>query len=274
MSSNVCVVFICNESYYGRFQHSCNELLTNGKYNGDIALVVFDDLKSIEQTPFIINNNIIVKRFSPFIFDSNFLLNQKLLERPSHWYAKLFQYNKFYLFDQYFKKWNYILYIDCGMRIMSDIAPILNERTAGTLLANRDGVDNETACWCIPETPMKGLKIGDQFVKTAPHYHTLMERFDMKQNYFQTTCMLYDTTIIEDNTVAELYKMLLTYPISITNDQAIIALYFTQVKPAWMQLRRKNENTYFYDYVRCVNKPYIMIKSPDNRYLHIGYNDN
>jgi hypothetical protein len=121
---------------------------------------------------------------------------------------------------------------------------------------------------------MNGLKIGDQFVKTTSYYHTLKENFDMKKSYFQTTCMLYDTTIIEDNTVDELYNMLLKYPISITNDQAIIALYFTQVKSVWKQLRRKNETIYFYDYVRCVNKPYIMIKSHDSCYLHIGYNDN
>jgi hypothetical protein len=264
---------MCNELYYHKFIYSCEALLRNGKYKGDIVLVVFDDLLNIQQTPFIINNNIVIKRFAPFSFDSNFILNQKLLERPAHWYTKMFQYNKFYLFDTYFKKWDYILYIDCGMIIMSDITPILNEHTVGTLLANRDGVDNETASWCIPETPMNGLKIGDQFVKTRPEYGILKDNFDMKKNYFQTTCMLYDTSIIEYNTVDELYQMLLKYPISITNDQAIIALYFTQVKPVWKQLRRKNETTYFYDYVRCVNQPYIMVKSYDTSYLHIGYND-
>ena len=37
--------------------------------------------------------------------------------------------------------------------------------------------------------------------------------------------------------------------------------------------RQENENTYFYDYVRCVDKNYIMIKSIDDRYINNGYNE-
>ena len=43
----------------------------------------------------------------------------------------------------------------------------------------------------------------------------------------------------------------------------------------WKQLKRKNDDIYFYDAVRCVNKPYIMTKKDTGRYKHIGYlNDN
>jgi hypothetical protein len=157
------------------------------------------------------------------------------------------------------------------MNIFSDITPILNERKKHTMIANRDGVDFETAEWCIPETPGKGLKIGDQFIKTDPVYESLKNNFDMKERCFQTTTMLYSTSIITDTTKQELYDLLFRYPISMTNDQGIISLYFTQIKPCWEQLRRKDDNIYYYDLVRCVNAPYIMVKYMGNGCINVGY---
>jgi hypothetical protein len=160
------------------------------------------------------------------------------------------------------------------MSIFSDISPILNEKEEHILLANRDGVDNESAPESIlPVTPGKGLKIGDQFVKSESLYGKLKSKYDITLPYFQTTCMLYDTSIIHDTTKTELFNLLLEYPISVTNDQGIIALYFTQIKPCWKQLKRKKDNLYLYDYVRCVDAEYIMVKWLDNGYLHIGYNE-
>ena len=70
-----------------------------------------------------------------------------------------------------------------------------------------------------------------------------------------------------------LYTLLQKYLISITNDQGIIALYFTQIKPCWKQLKRKCNELYYYDYVRCVNSKYIMVKNTSNNWLNIGYNE-
>ena len=43
---------------------------------------------------------------------------------------------KLHLFNAFFKEWNYILYLDCGMNIFGDILPILEEATINTLLAH------------------------------------------------------------------------------------------------------------------------------------------
>jgi hypothetical protein len=74
--------------------------------------------------------------------------------------------------------------------------------------------------------------------------------------------MLYDTKIIEENTYNELLNLLLEYPISITNDQGLIALYFTNIKPFFKQIKTNNETTYFYDYLRRTDyNKYIMLKA-------------
>jgi len=248
-----------------------------GCYKGDITLVVGDDLYDIENEAFLVNDelitkfNIKIKYFPEYNFPEDFLIKQKSLERDKFWFEKMFQYHKFHLFDEYFKQWDYIFYMDCGMRIFADVTPILQERQKNTIVANRDGVDGETATFCVPETPGEGLKIGDQFIKSEPKYADLQLHYNAKLPYFQTTMMIYDTNIINENTKSDLYRLLFYYPICITNDQGIIALYFTQDKPCWKQIRRKNEDIYFYDYVRCVNDNYIMLKSMDHNFINVGY---
>ena len=84
----------------------------------------------------------------------------------------------------------------------------------------------------------------------------------MNIDYFQTTIMLYDTKIITDDTYNNLLNLLIEYPISITNDQGIIALYFTNIVPVFKQIKTHNDFTYFYDYLtRNKNNKYIMLKS-------------
>ena len=69
----------------------------------------------------------------------------------------------------------------------------------------------------------------------------------MNNDYFQTTIMLYDTKIIENDTYDILLNLLIEYPISITNDQGIIALYLTNIQPLFKQIKTDNECIYLYE---------------------------
>jgi hypothetical protein len=74
--------------------------------------------------------------------------------------------------------------------------------------------------------------------------------------------MLYDTNIIEENTYNDLFNLMLEYPISKTNEQGIIALYFTNKRPLFQQIKTNNYETFFYDYLSRNKKyKYIMLKS-------------
>jgi hypothetical protein len=73
--------------------------------------------------------------------------------------------------------------------------------------------------------------------------------------------LFYDTNIIQEDTFNNLIELMIKYPISRTNEQGIIALYFTIIKPCFKQLKINNENTYFYDFMsRNRNNQYIMLK--------------
>jgi hypothetical protein len=249
---NICAVFLCNKAYFNNFITSCKQLITTGNYNGQICLVIGDDLKDSEllDCELIKNNNIIVKYFPNIIFPREFLdINNKLTQTDGRNINKKFQWHKMYLFDKYFKKWDFILYLDCGISIFSDITPILNERTENTLVAHSDSY------------PMYVWKLHSQFENNNPIFNKLNNQFNLNNDYFQTTMLFYDTNIIQEDTFNNLIELMIKYPISRTNEQGIIALYFTIIKPCFKQLKINNENTYFYDFMsRNRNNQYIMLK--------------
>lgn len=251
-NNDICVVFLCNKAYFDKFIYTCDQLVTKGKYKGNICLVIGDDLQGnpLLECNTIKNNNVIIKHFPDIQFSSSFMDIQKSLERSPHWIKKVFQFHKLHLFSTFFKQWKTILYLDCGITIYSDVSPMINERAENILLAHCDGY------------PKHEWKLSCQFDHTKPEYFTkLKQKFNLNIDHFQTTVMLYDTSLIQDDTYDNLLALLLEYPICNTNDQGIIALYFTVIHPVFKQLKIKNDHTYFYDYLSRNNSyNYIMLK--------------
>jgi hypothetical protein len=167
-----------------------------------------------------------------------------------HWNKKMFQFNKLCVFDVYFKQWDFVFYMDCGISVLNDVAPLIQCAEKGKLLAHSDTYP----------TYQKTLKC--QFDSRSSLFPQLETQYNLNIDYPQTTIMLYDTQIIEPETVSELRDLCIQYPISISNDQGILALYFTCVRPLWKQIPIENNDTCFYDYLARVrkNKPYIMLK--------------
>ena len=246
-----CVVFVSNKKYFNKFIKSCELLRKNGKYNGDICLIIGDDLLNdgLLAHKFMRNNKIIIKYYPDLNLPENLIENMEQAENTELVLKKLFQYHKFYLFDTYFKKWNFIMYLDCGMIIYSNILPIINTKKNNKLLAHSDAY------------PLYEWKLDREFIKNNKHYDELESKYNLNIDYFQTTMMLYDTSIIEDDTFKKLCDLLFKYPICTANDQSIIALYYTCVKPLFEQIPIQDNRTFYYDFSkRDKTNKYIMIK--------------
>jgi len=249
---NLCVVFLCDKAYFNKFVNTCNQLITTGKYKGDICLVIGDDLHNDKMLDcdIIKNNNITIKYFPNITFTKEFLEVNHNINTDGRQITKKFQWHKMHLFNTFFKNWEYILYLDCGLTIFSDISPIINDVQEHALLAHSDGY------------PTYEWKLRTQFDETHPMFTALNNRYNLNIDYFQTTMMLYDTKIIKEHTFDDLYDLTLEYPISKTNEQGIIALYFTNIESFYKQIKmHDDENMYFYDYLkRDPTKEYIMLK--------------
>lgn len=249
----VCAVFVCNKAYFRKLIRTLSQLVTSGNYKGDICLVIGNDLLNdpLLEHPVLKDNSVIIKHFPDQVFSQEILDIQLKMDRKKEWNGKMFQFHKFYLFHTYFKQWDYIVYIDAGMWIFSDIMPIINQKTKGKLLAHSDAYPDYV--W----------KLDHQFDKTmTKEFASLSAKYDLSGDYFQTSLMIYDTSIITNLTMTDIIKLFIYYPICITNDQGIIALYFTVIKPCFKQLHTSDGgDRYYYDYLsRNSYRHYAMLK--------------
>jgi hypothetical protein len=245
--SKLCAVFVCDKEYFSRFAFTCSQLVTKGKYKGDICLVIGNDLRNdpMLDCDVIKNNNVTVQYFADIkIAQQNLVgVNNNISAggRKINW-------NKFHIFNTFFKKWDYVFYLDSGLTIFSDISPMIAEAKQNTLLAHAgaDAANTQT--------------LREEFDQTQDAFVKLNETYDLNVSSFQANVMLYDTTLIQQITFSEIYNLALKYPISKTNEQGIISLYFTSVKPSFAQIKLGDENINYYDYMRVDHsKPYIIL---------------
>jgi len=257
--ANKAVVFVANLPYFGNFITTLIQLHDVGKYQGPVVLIAGDDLYNTDH----LNNNPNIKKYNVTVINFKNIektLNEETKNKIVEYYTaggkKNYNwgfgcFNKFYLFNKYFKQFKYILYLDTGVKIYRPIWDMFLLAKKGKILAHHD------------DFPKYHWSLSDKFRNIEPYISDLSKEFDIKtKHYFQTTIMLYDTSIINDDTFDNIIKLVEKYPMSQNGDQEYISLYFHQVTKQMEQITiKKNDNYYYYDYYQRygVNK-YCMTK--------------
>ena len=252
------VVFVANLPYFGNFITSLIQLHDVGKYQGPVILIAADDLYETEylNNPNIKKYNVKVINFKNIEKVLSHETKNKLVEYYTAGGKKNFNwcfgcFNKFYLFNTYFKQYKYIMYLDTGVKIYRPIWDMFSLIRKNKILAHHD------------DFPKYHWALLDKFRNIEPYISNLSKEFDTAtKQYFQTTIMLYDTSIIQEDTIDNIIKLVDKYPMSENGDQEYISLYFHQVMKQMEQIDiKKNENYYYYDYYQRfgINK-YCMTK--------------
>jgi hypothetical protein len=247
----ICIVLVCNANFINKFYNIVSQIRTIGQYNGDITLIIGIDMNKFElqKTEFMVQNKINIIQLPNIEFPEYVNLEKLKITNNDgrHMDNRIFQWHKMYIFNTYFKKWDYILYIDCGMRIYQSIAPILELRKSNRLLAHQDAF------------PGYNWTLGNQFENNHNTFAILQEKYDMlDKHYFQTGIMLFDTDIIKNDTFEKLYNLSVEFPMSRTNEQGIMNLYFIS-NNVYEPLPISNEQNYYYDFCRRFSdKGYII----------------
>lgn len=248
-----CVVIVSNNNYFDKALNTIKNIREIGQWSGDLVFVYGNDI-SKTQLESLQDYHIIPKYFKDIYLDD---IVKKLKNKPykglDRKLGKLFCFHKFHLFTNYFKFWNKIFYIDCGMRIFKPINSFFDIDCGGNLLANSDA------------QPKYRWKLKGQFNsgEYPDIYQTLESNFKLNIDYFQSTILLFNTDIINDNIFNRLVELVKKYFIGFTNDQAIMNLYFTCEKNIWKQIPLHINEQYLYDYKsRRGRRPqdYIMTK--------------
>lgn len=238
-SSKTVICFVANFKYlFKNFPRIYEELRNKGNYKGEILIIT-----SLLAPTFLIKEirnkyGVKIMRFPKIKFDKSTEKSlQDLNSKPNRHIEKNFQWYKLYLFNPKIKKWRYVFYFDINMSIHHDINPILELRPKNKVLARADGFPNYE--W----------KLNSQFDKSHPKYLELNSHFDLERtDYFQTGLIYFDTNIVNNRTFDEILFLIKKYPITVTNEQGILNIYFLFIEKKYLELETfvNGKLSYFY----------------------------
>ncbi len=246
------ICFVADFRYlYKNFKRINNELRTKGNYKGEILIIT-----SVFAPTFLIkeirkSKNVKIFRFRKIKFSKKTEQSLKNLNiKENRHINKNFQWNKLYLFNKKVKNWKYIFYFDINMNIHNDINPLINIRPENKIFARADGFPNYL--W----------KLSSQFDTSQESYKKLSEIYDLERtDYFQTGLMYFDTNIIEDATFEKIISIVEKYPISTTNEQGILNLYFLFINQKYEELETYIDGKLSYFYWMLDESEAIITKS-------------
>lgn len=255
-----CVVLVSNSNYFQKALTTIYMLRTIGNYSGSIILIT--DNNSILHNSdhnMIESLSVTIKTFENI--DLSYVLG-KINENPfkqtldRRELTKTFQWHKLHIFDTYFKQWKNILYIDAGMNIYKEVEPfwdIIKNYGNNVLLAHSD---------TYPEFK-NNYKNQFEQLSYPEIFQELENLVDLSCDNFQTTMLLFNSDIIKESTKNDLIFYMNKFPISKTNEQGIMNVYFNGIMKIWEPLPTYWDNTFTYDFWnRGTFQPtkYIMTK--------------
>jgi hypothetical protein len=220
-------VTACDKSYFPKAKKTIEELRSNGRWKGQIVLITIGFNPEWE---FIKSNDIV--EFSVEHIDTDGLVKQlkanpiKAMADNRH-FGKLYQWDKFYVFSEFFKGWSRIVFLDAGIRVLGSVQPLLDLDWKGKFLApdDSDPYDNGNRFRCQLDLDANPA-VNDALFSAYPQ-----EILDKK--YFLNCMFLYDTALLERVSFRDFVDAMNAYPICLCNEMVIMNLFFTFKLDVW-----------------------------------------
>ena len=227
MSSDNKTVFVllADDRYLYQVKNTIIDLRSRGQWHGDLVLICVD-IPNLNQN-FADFYDITVCRF-PHIDQKNELLRMLNYTQfrdsiDGREINKINQWEKLHVMDPYFKKWDRVVFLDAGLRVLENVhKTILTLDYKGKFLAPDDGGN-----YVIPPNINKLFKT--QISQTDPlKMNHLKKDFGediLEQPYFLNCMWVYDTAILDTVSKEEMIKGITTYPVCKTNEMALMNLF-------------------------------------------------
>jgi hypothetical protein len=220
------VVILTDIGYFSRAKRTILDVRVRGKWIGDIVLITigFDAPKN-----FLDFYEIIPKRFEQINTD---ILVQEYRKFPlktvgdNRHLVKLSQWNKFYVFDEYFLQWDKVIYLDAGLRVFDSISYLDELPCEGKLLAPDD----------VPSYGNQRFEAMLELTANQPAAQKLLQEYSpdmLKSRYFLNCIWVYDTSLIKLCKVSEMIDAMNKYPVCRCNEMTVMNLLFTFKYKVW-----------------------------------------
>ena len=225
--SNTVVVTLTDENYFWRAKRTIIDIRTKGEWYGDIVLITVNFDASIN---FLDYYNIISKRVEHI--NTEYLLEQynkyplKTVLDNRH-LLKITQWDKFYVFDEWFNKWNKVIFLDAGLRVFDKINYLGTLECNGKILAPDDApsYDNE-----------KRFNRMMELSANPPATEKLFQNYSkdiLDHRYFLNCIWIYDTSLLKICNINHMIEAMNDYPFCICNEMTIMNLLFTMKHNVW-----------------------------------------
>lgn len=194
------IVLISDSNYLEYAKSLFYSIKSTGQWDGDLCLIA---------------NNVDEENLKDFISFNIEIIHKKI---DNYYYAN------FYVFDEYMKKWDFIIYMDCDFTIFDNLNNIIDYD-----LLNKELINVDVEPFHIREYFCQNWT-SDDISKSL--LITLENEYDLNRYGFNAGFIAFNTSIIKKNTVNDLFK-LCDYLQPINNhtsptgsDQPIFNLYF------------------------------------------------
>jgi hypothetical protein len=246
-------------SYFEKAKKTIIDLRSKGNWQGSIVVATIDFELN---TNFKIFYNIIEVKFP--VIDKTKLLEKiginGFTNSDKRELKKTNQWEKLHIFDNYFRKWQRVVFLDAGLRILDDVSHLLSLDYKNKILAPMDGKIsqyNEFKCQISYDN--------QEFVDS------LISNFGesiLTSNYMLNCIWIYDTNILNLCDKNQLIEAMINYPLCKTNEMGIMNLLYHFKYHLWEPFPIKSiNNKYLFDWCELNNsgthwKDYCYIKYP------------
>jgi lipopolysaccharide biosynthesis glycosyltransferase len=221
------VVTLTDQNYFHKCKRTILDIRSRGEWTGDLVLITV----GFDAPPnFLDYYNITQKRVEHL--DCSAILEAYRLNpiRPTcdnREFAKLTQWDKFYVFDHYFAQWQKVIFLDAGLRVVDKIQYLADLPCENVIMAPDDApsYDNEKRFGGIIETDRNPEVVSQLFTEYPQEI--------LQERYFLNCIWMYDTALLKTITMKELVDAMNTYPICRCNEMTIMNLIFTFKYKVW-----------------------------------------
>jgi hypothetical protein len=236
--STVFVTLCDNSDYYRRAKLTLAELRDSGRWMGDVVLMTVDF--DPEPIP-----GVEIHRISHIPTDPLLEIYKTYPLVHSHddrWKTKLKQWDKLQVFTDFFRRWERVVFLDAGMRIIAEVQPLLDLEWRGRLLGPDD----------TEHPASNGMKFRCQVdtKSNPPAYRALLEEFSesiLEESSYLLNCMfVFDTALLDKISYTELLDTMYAYPIATCNEMTIMNLVFYFRHKVWTPFPAKIGSRYLF----------------------------
>ena len=266
IDSGTTFALVSDLAYFEKTKKTIIDLRSRGNWRGSIVLITIDFDLNPNFKDFY---NITEKKFDSI--DKTQLLenigSQGFSNSDKRELHKLNQWEKLHIFDVYFKKWNRVIFLDAGLRVLDDVVYLLELDYKNKILAPIDGKHYQHNTF------------KDQISYDKSHYvEKFMNDFGdsvLQSNHMLNCIWIYDTIILDICDKKQLIQAMNDYPICKTNEMCIMNILFHFKYHLWSPFPIKSSNNkYLFDWCELNNpntnwRDYCYIKYP----VTIHFND-